>query len=69
MKEYIIKVEDIPGLDGGQKVLETTELIRCKDCEYWKGQENDICGSCERHGGEIGAYWFCFDGERRMGNA
>ena len=60
MIEYIIKVDDQKAEDGSQKILETMELVRCKDCKHYK---DDKCFYVmRRHGLEPD--WFCADGER-----
>lgn len=70
MKEYIIKVDD-PGKrawDGGLKVFETKELIRCKDCIHWDKGHTEECDNSDSvcfHNGWCKPDWFCPRGERR----
>ena len=42
------------------------EIIRCKDCKHYNGEDRDICcplADCAQS--KCGADWFCADGERK----
>lgn len=41
------------------------ELVRCRYCECWYPEENDVWGHCRRHDFWSSETWFCADGERR----
>lgn len=51
---------------GGEKD-ETVEVVRCKDCKWWKLSEYNTCGIhiCQRFSGVRGEHDFCSRGERR----
>ena len=66
MKEYIIKVDD-PGeraWDGGPKVFETKELVRCGECKH---HGKDTCSAVGGIAYPPPTSWFCADGERQEG--
>ena len=67
MKEYIIQVDDNFAWDGSQKVLETRELVRCKDCKWLKPISGMKMGWCTRAFSlkqPLTEEWFCAEGER-----
>lgn len=42
------------------------EIIRCKDCKHYNGEDRDICCPLADYAqSKCGADWFCADGERR----
>ena len=55
---------------GLQVVLQTSELITCKDCKYWD-EEDTIDGSrfCPNTGCWEPPNFYCADAERRADNA
>lgn len=46
---------------GGIPAADVVEVVRCKDCEYWRGA-NDICMGI---GIDFDADGFCCEGEGR----
>ena len=51
------------GYDSGGNALDLVEVVRCRDCKYWKDQSCIPkwlpCSEIQTSG-----YWFCADGER-----
>ena len=42
------------------------EIIRCKDCKHYNGEDRDICCPLADYAQfKCGADWFCADGERK----
>ena len=42
------------------------EIIRCKDCKHYNGENRDICCPLADYAqSKCGADWFCADGERK----
>ena len=42
------------------------EIIRCKDCKHYNGEDRDICCPLADYAqSKCGADWFCADGERK----
>ena len=42
------------------------EIIRCKDCKHYNGEDRDICCPLADYAqSKCGADWFCADAERR----
>ena len=68
MKEYIIKVDDSkPDIDGSMPLMDKPkELIRCKDCKYWRKLllNRDGYGACHADNPIMASNpnWFCGDG-------
>lgn len=67
MKEWIC--EEVPALTLDGKVIDTMllmkkELIRCRDCKHYDGDENCRLGTCLENGVCSTPDWFCADGER-----
>ena len=45
---------------------EQPQIVRCKDCKYWKQYESYQFGECEIYKGyNRSGNWFCADGERK----
>ena len=65
MKEYIIKVNVNGKLaDECLNVLQSKELIRCKDCIYWFESGGVYC--CKKLTRiQRNPDWYCADGEKR----
>lgn len=61
VKEYIIKVDDTDkrAWDGGLKVVEMKEIVRCKDCVYWNPYK-----LCNRNFNPCDEDWYCADSKR-----
>ena len=49
------------GYDGGGNPLDMVHVVRCRDCKFFYGF-NEECGC---NGGYHSEDWFCADGERR----
>ena len=45
--------------------LPFVELIRCKDCKHYDGDENSGIGTCLENGVCSTPEWFCADWERK----
>lgn len=69
MKEYIIKIDEENENDGSQRVLETSELVRCKDCKYRTREGHCYVDAPPVRGLYVSADWFCAYGERYEGEA
>ena len=72
MKEWIC--EEIPAVTLDNEcistfMLQTQELVRCKDCKYSEFDEGTGFYVCQHPFGLCGmahrAKWFCADGERK----
>ena len=68
MNEYIIKVDEEEE-DGSQKVLECTDLVRCKDCVYLGNPKKCIIQNYVEKKDilwllSLQSDWFCADGKR-----
>ena len=66
MKEYICaetQVKNYAGATIGTTLWKGKELVRCKDCRHWNGEDRD----CNIKVGHFTAPpdWFCADGEKR----
>lgn len=63
--EYIIKISD--EIMEEEIADRPQELVRCKDCKWWKRRECGTYGTCENMNmeGFFDSDWFCADGERR----
>ena len=48
--------------------LTQPEIVRCKDCKYWKRRECGSYGTCENENmnmcGFFDSEWYCADGEK-----
>ena len=67
-KEVIAIAED--GIDHGGDLGDFIEivgdLVRCKDCKHYNGEDRDICCPLADYAQfKCGADWFCADGERK----
>lgn len=70
MIEFVITCDSERTSDGGYKVIQSKELVRCKDCKHyqpWVGQSGAIYPQCVLHDEYPEADWFCADGERQEG--
>lgn len=63
--EYNAKVNEVI---TKQPEADVVEVVRCKDCKWWKKQSDDIQGKCTL----FGLYpfyptgsWYCANGERK----
>lgn len=71
MAEYIIKLDKaLYDPDTGAAVFKPEfcgELIRCKDCKYWKAINNAVFGICENDTTLVNTKdnHFCGFGERK----
>lgn len=66
MKEYIVKVDEQKAEDGSQKILETKELVRCKDCKHGMPSSDGLmlCNKGVYFDRYKKSDWFCADGKR-----
>ena len=64
MAEYIVRESGYPGTIKQEIV---GELVRCKECKWWKLSEYNTFGIhiCKRFSGVRGEHDFCSRGERR----
>ena len=69
MTEFIITCDSELKPDGSYDVKRFRELVRCKDCKYWKRRECGTYGTCESENMNMAGFfdsdWYCADGERR----
>lgn len=69
MKEYIVPVND-DDIDDDELFIgyirdHHKELIRCKDCRFWRYGDLDDVGYCVRFRRLPRAYSFCDEAERQ----
>lgn len=50
-------------LINNQKAADVVEVVRCRDCIYWRG-ENDLCKGIHI---DFGADGYCSEGKRKNG--
>jgi hypothetical protein len=64
-KDFIVR-RSITMIDGKPHVetYSEQELIRCKDCKHYDGDENCRLGTCLENGVCSTPDWFCADGRR-----
>ena len=73
VKKYAPTIDGMTTLGCVERALynapnaDVTEVVRCKDCEYW----DEVHGVCDLHT-EVNGVWmdaedFCSKGERREG--
>ena len=73
MIEFVVTCDSERTSDGGYKVIQSKELVRCKDCKYGKHIVSAFNGEvtiyrifCSKRGNESHEPdWFCADGERK----
>ena len=51
-------IKTIPAVDA-------VPVVRCRDCKYWFGGDDDMVHSCELDALLRPAGWYCAGGERR----
>ena len=44
---------------------EESEIIKCKDCDWWTKQDASLQGRCARYGIYPTGEWYCAGAERR----
>lgn len=66
MAEWIIEANDTEEAAEG-KFAFIREVVRCKDCKWWKLSEYNTFGIyiCKKFSGVRGEHDFCSRGERR----
>lgn len=62
MTEYIIRETGFPGVIE-QKIV--GELVRCKDCEFWKKQKDSAQGRCELMQMYPTGAWYCGNAQKK----
>ena len=60
MREYIMETSDT-----GWVTKVKQEIVRCKDCMHYDGDEYSGLGTCLENGVCSKPDWFCADGERK----
>lgn len=55
--------------DAIKLIQEAPEIVQCKDCKHYDGDENSRLGTCLENGVCSTPEWFCADGERRTDDA
>lgn len=68
-ENYEWALEDAVYNSCTNKKADTVEVVRCKDCKHYDGDENSGIGTCFENGVCSTTEWFCADGERRTSNA
>lgn len=68
MTEFIITCPSELDADGHYRIDRWKELIRCKDCKHYDGDENSWLGTCLENGVCSTPDWFCADGEMKESN-
>ena len=59
--EKVVSIKDV--MDA--PTIDAVPVVRCRYCECWYPEENDVWGHCRRHDFWSSETWFCADGERK----
>ena len=54
-------------VDESGNITPRPVVVRCKDCNYYDGDENIGIGTCVKNGVCSTPDWFCADGKRKEG--
>lgn len=57
-------IGDALNIIDDQPAADVVEGVRCKDCKFWKKQQDSLQGRCCLNNIYPTGYWYCGNGER-----